>query len=150
MPDKNSKIGERIKALRIAKGMSIEDVSKKSGISESVISSIEGYLLSPPLGNIISLAKAFEVSVGDFFGDKGNSPFCIVRSDNRKTVSRFNSTNGQSCGYSYESLGQQKKNRHMEPFLVTLTPLKFPRFNQTSISGKNLFLCWKEKSKSGF
>lgn len=121
MPDKKSKIGERIKGLRIAKGLSIEDVSKKSGISESTISSIEGHMISPPLGNIISLAKVFEVSVGDFFGDSGDSPFCIVRSDNRKTVSRFNSTDG-NYGYSYESLGQQKKNRQMEPFLVTLSP----------------------------
>jgi transcriptional regulator with XRE-family HTH domain len=122
MPDKKIKIGERIKSLRMAKGMSIGDVSKKSGISESIISSIEDYMFSPPLGNIISLAKVFEVSVGDFFGDRGDSPLCIVRSDDRKKVSRFDSTNGRSSGYSYESLGQQKKNRHMEPFLVTLAP----------------------------
>jgi transcriptional regulator with XRE-family HTH domain len=123
MPEKNFQIGDRIRGMRIAKGLSIEDVSKQSGISETIISGIEGHMTSPPLGNLVSLAKVFGISVGDFFGDSGDSPFCIVRSGDRKAVSRFNSTDGKSCGYSYESLGHQKKNRHMEPFLVTLTPM---------------------------
>jgi transcriptional regulator with XRE-family HTH domain len=122
MSDKENKIGERIRGLRIAKGLSIVEVSGKSGIAESTLYSIEGHMVSPPLGNLVSLAKVFEVSVGDLFGDSGDSPYCIVRSGDRKTVSRFNSTDGTSGGYSYESLGQHKKNRHMEPFLVTLTP----------------------------
>jgi transcriptional regulator with XRE-family HTH domain len=122
MPDKNVKIGERIRSLRIAKGLSLTDVSQQSGIPESTLSGIEGHMTSPPLGNLVSLAKVFDISVGNFFGDSGDSPFCIVRSGDRKAVSRFNSADGKSCGYSYESLGQQKKNRHMEPFLVTLSP----------------------------
>ena len=121
MPDKDSKVGEIIKNLRIDKEMSIEDVSSQSGISELNISGIEGCTISPPLGDIISLAKVFKVTVGEIFGDSADSPFCIVRSDNRKTVHRFSSS-GKSGGYSYESLGHQKKNRQMEPFLVTLTP----------------------------
>ncbi len=122
MPGKDMKIGERIRALRKAKGLSIADISEQSGIPESTIYGIEGHMISPPLGNIVSLAKVFEISVGDFFGETGDSPYCIVRSDDRKTVSRFNSTDGTSGGYSYQSLGLQKKNRHMEPFLVTLSP----------------------------
>lgn len=122
MPDNNIKVGERIKSLRIANGLSIEDVSRRSGMSESTISNIEDHVISPPLGNIVSLAKVFGVSVGEFFGDTADAPFCIVRSDDRKSVSRFKSADGASGGYSYESLGQQKKNRQMEPFLVTLTP----------------------------
>ena len=127
MSDQNLKIGEKVKSLRIEKGMSIEDVSQKSGIPASILSGIEDHTISPPLGNIVSLAKAFQTTVGDFFGDSADSPFCIVRSDNRKTVSRFSSKGGKSAGYSYESLGHQKQNRQMEPFLVTLTPAEtFP------------------------
>ncbi|MBU1568799.1 MAG: cupin domain-containing protein [Proteobacteria bacterium] len=121
MPE-NIKVGQRIKDLRIARGLSREDVARKSGISEETIASIESHLVSPPLGNLVSLAQVFEVSVGDFFGEKGDSSFCIVRSGDRKPVSRFNSSDGKSSGYSYEALGQQKKIKQMEPFLVTLTP----------------------------
>lgn len=122
MTEQNITIGEKTKSLRIKKKMSIEEVSRESGIPESIISGIEDHSVSPPLGNIISLAKVFQVTVGEFFGDSADSPFCIVRSDDRKAVSRFSSTGGVPCGYSYESLGHQKQNRQMEPFLVTLTP----------------------------
>lgn len=124
MVGNNKKVGDRIKSLRIAKGMSMTEVADRTGISEPTLTAIEDQKISPPLGNIVSLAKLFEVSVGDFFGDKGDSPFCLVRSDDRKTVSRFNSGAGDSGGYKYKSLGLQKKNRQMEPFLVTLTPHK--------------------------
>lgn len=122
MSKQNITIGKKIKALRIKKEMSIEDVSKKTGISEDVILEIEENKVSPPLGNIVSLADVLRVTVGELFGDSADSPFCIVRSDNRKAVSRFSSIVGKSSGYSYESLGHRKQNRQMEPFLVTLTP----------------------------
>ena len=122
MPDPNIKVGEKISRLRIEKNLSIEDVAKKSGIPESTISGIEEHTILPPLGDIVSLAKVFEVTVGELFDDSADSPFCIVRSDDRKTVHRFSSTPGKSGGYSYESLGHQMQNRQMEPFLVTLTP----------------------------
>jgi transcriptional regulator with XRE-family HTH domain len=127
MMSKNIQIGERIKSLRTRKQMSLDDASRESGIPQSVISGIEDLSVSPPLGDIISLAKAFNVSVGEVFGDSADSPFCIVKSDDRKTVSRFGSAGGKSGGYSYESLGYQKQNRHMEPFLVALTPVEDPR-----------------------
>lgn len=122
MPGKEMKIGERIRALRKAKGLSLAELAEQSGIAEATLYSIEGHLVSPPLGNLVSLARVFEVSMGDFFSDNGDSSSCIVRKGDRKTVSRFNSTDGKGGGYSYESLGHHKKNRHMEPFLVTLSP----------------------------
>jgi len=122
MSDPNFNVGEKIKLLRVEKGMSLEAVSKESGISELTLSGIEDHTVLPPLGDIVSLAKVFEVTVGELFGDSADSPFCIVRSDDRKTVNRFSSATSKSGGYSYESLGHQKQNRRMEPFLVTLRP----------------------------
>lgn len=122
----NNQIGDRIKGFRTKKKMSLEDTSRESGIPQSVIAGIEDHSISPPLGDIISLAEAFKVSVGEVFGDSADSPFCIVRNDDRKKVSRFNSADGKSGGYGYESLGYQKQNRQMEPFMVTLTPVADP------------------------
>lgn len=122
MPDQATKIGEKIRSLRLKRKMSIEDVVNKSGLSASIIAGIEDHSISPPLGTIIVLAKVFQVPVGDIFGDSADAPFCIVRSGDQNTVSRFSSTAGKPGAYSYKSLGHQKQNRHMEPFLVTLTP----------------------------
>ena len=79
-------------------------------------------MVSPPLGALIKLAKALEVKVGTFFGDEPRESYAIVRKDERRNISRFASKEGVNYGYSYESLGFDKKDRHMEPFLVSLEP----------------------------
>lgn len=147
MSDKDIKIGEKIRGLRIAKELSIADVAQLTGIPESTLYSIEGHLVSPPLGNLISLAKVFEITVGDFFGSGGDSSYCIVRSSDRKTVSRFNSTDGTAGGYSYESLGQHKKNRHMEPFLVTLSPVQSSQIEPNQHIGEEILFVLEGKVK---
>lgn len=121
MPKNSMSVGEKIKSLRIEKRMSPADLAGQSGIVEADLAKVEGNELAPPLGMIINLAKVLAVPVGDLFGDSGDSPFCIVRSDDGAAVSRFRS-NAKSCGYTYQGLGQQKRNRQMEPFLVTLNP----------------------------
>ena len=49
MTEQNITIGEKTKSLRIKKNMSIEEVSRESGIPESIISGIEDHSGSPPL-----------------------------------------------------------------------------------------------------
>ncbi len=115
-------VGEKIKVLRDRRGLSLKDVADRTGFSTALISQMESHLVSPSLGTLIKLAKALDVKVGDFFGETQEEPFAIVRKDERKTVSRFASKEGVKYGYGYESLGFEKKNRHMEPFIVTLEP----------------------------
>lgn len=138
MPDQNMSIGERIKGLRIEKGLSINAIAEKSGISAATIAGIEDQTLSPPLGYIISLARAFQVTLGELFGDSADSPFCIVRSNDRKTVPRFGATAGKSGNYSYQSLGHQKQNRQMEPFLVTLAPAESRQLEPNQHDGEEI------------
>jgi transcriptional regulator with XRE-family HTH domain len=116
------RVGEKIKTMREQKGLSLKDVADLTGFSTALLSQMENHLVSPSLGTIIKLAKAFEVRIGDFLGESQGEPFTIVRRDERKTVSRFASKEGVKYGYSYESLGFDKKDRHMEPFIVTLEP----------------------------
>jgi transcriptional regulator with XRE-family HTH domain len=116
------RVGERIKSLRETRGLSLKEVADRTGFSTALLSQMENHLVSPSLGTIIKLAKAFGIQVGDFFGETRREPFTIVRKDERKRVSRFASKDGVAYGYSYESLGFDKKDRHMEPFIVTLEP----------------------------
>lgn len=115
-------VGERIRNLREDLGLSLKEMEARCGISSSLISQIENHLISPPLGTLIKLSKALGVEVGYFFDEKPTAPFTIVRKNERRPVSRFASKEGVRYGYSYESLGFDKKDRHMEPFLVTLEP----------------------------
>jgi len=115
-------VGEKVKTLREQKGFSLKELADLTGFSTALLSQMENHLVSPSLGTMIKLAKALGVKVGDFLGETAGEPFAIVRKDERKTVSRFASKEGVKYGYSYESLGFEKKNRRMEPFIVTLEP----------------------------
>jgi transcriptional regulator with XRE-family HTH domain len=116
------RVGERIRELRENKGLSLQDMANRTGYSSALLSQVENHFISPPLGGLIKIAKALEVKVGTFFGDEPRESYAIVRKDERKHISRFASKEGVSYGYSYESLGFDKKDRQMEPFLVTLEP----------------------------
>ncbi len=116
------RVGERIRELRESKGLSLQDMANRTGYSSALLSQVENHFISPPLGGLIKIAKALEVKVGTFFGDEPRESYAIVRKDERKHISRFASKEGVSYGYSYESLGFDKKDRQMEPFLVTLEP----------------------------
>ena len=83
------RVGEKIKALREQKGLSLKDVADLTGFSTALLSQMENHLVSPSLGTIIKLARALGVKVGDFLGETQGEPFTIVRKDERKKVSRF-------------------------------------------------------------
>jgi transcriptional regulator with XRE-family HTH domain len=116
------RIGEKIRELREKKGFSLQDMAGRTGYTSALLSQVENHFISPPLGALIKIAKALEVKVGTFFGEEPRESYAIVRRDERKHISRYASKEGVSYGYSYESLGFDKKDRQMEPFLVTLEP----------------------------
>lgn len=116
------KVGERVKQVREQKGLSLEDVSQRTDIDPSYLKQIEEGDVAPPLGVIIKLAKALEMKMGYFISGEENRPYTIVRQKDRKLVSRYDAKKGKYYGYEYESLAPHKKDRHMEPFLVTLVP----------------------------
>ncbi len=59
----NMRIEMRIKALRMNKNMSLQDLSKKSGISTTHIHDIENNLKSPSLIVMVILAKALDTDI---------------------------------------------------------------------------------------
>ena len=120
--DIRANVGERVKEVREKRGLSLKDVSQRTDIDVAMLSQIEGGVVAPPLGTIIRLAKALEMKMGYFISGEEDRPYTIVRRDDRKVVSRYDSKKAKYYGYEYESLAPHKKDRHMEPFLVTLEP----------------------------
>ena len=115
-------VGEKIKRFREDNALTLQDMAERTGLSTAVLSQIENHLISPPLGTLIRLTRALDLRPGHFFDQHPDRPFTIVRKEERRPVSRFASKRGIQYGYSYESLGHDMKDRHMEPFLVTLEP----------------------------
>jgi len=115
-------VGERVRVVRENRGLSLQDISQRTDIDVSLLEQIEGGTVAPPLGVVIKLAKALEMKMGYFISGEEDRPFTIVRRNDRRVVSRYDSKKGKHYGYEFESLAPHKKDRHMEPFLVTLEP----------------------------
>ncbi len=115
-------VGDRVRKVREAKGLTLHDVSQRTDLDVDTLSDIEEGNLAPPLGLIIRLAKALDMRMGYFISGEGVKPYTLVRHQDRKVVSRYDSKKGKHYGYEFESLAPHKKDRHMEPFLVTLEP----------------------------
>ncbi len=115
-------VGERVRRARESRGLTVEDMCKRTDLDPDTLTAIEQGSLAPPLGVIIRLAKALEMRMGYFISGKEEKPYTIVRHKDRKVVSRYDSRKSKHYGYEFESLAPYKKDRHMEPFLVSLEP----------------------------
>jgi transcriptional regulator with XRE-family HTH domain len=113
-------VGERVRGVRKKRGLTLQDISQRTDIDVSLLEDIESGAVAPPLGIVIKLAKALEMKMGYFISGEENRPYTIVRRVDRKVISRYDSKKGKHYGYEFESLAPHKKDRHMEPFMVTL------------------------------
>lgn len=115
-----SRIGNQVRALRVAAGASGGVLAQSSGISASMLSRIERGLVSPSVETLERIAQGLGVPVSRFFGDQpSRTDFSHVRAGKGILVDRI----GAVAGYRYELLGHQLSgNLFVEPYLVTLLP----------------------------
>ncbi|MBI5250851.1 MAG: helix-turn-helix transcriptional regulator [Desulfomonile tiedjei] len=113
--------GQRLKAAREQRGFTVEELASKTEIPVDVLSQLEAGEAFLPLGQLIKLSKALSLKMADVIS-AGEEPFTIVRADQRRSFARFGKTKQDRHGYEYESLAPNKKDRLMEPFIVTLNP----------------------------
>lgn len=115
-------LGDRIRKAREMRGLTLQDLSSRTGIDVDTLERVESNEMVPPLGELIKLGKAVEMKMGYFISPGVDKPMTIVRSGNRPMVSRYGKRRSEQYGYFYESLAPEKANRFMEPFLITMVP----------------------------
>lgn len=116
-------IGDRIKHLREAKGITITELSQLTGFDEQMLREIEENALCPQLGTMIRLSKALDSALQRLIAGEGQKLYAITRQNERKVVARSTSLRGQRPAYTYMSLAPEVKGRHMEALMVQLEAL---------------------------
>jgi transcriptional regulator with XRE-family HTH domain len=115
-------IGSKIKHLRKARKLTLQDVARETGFSPALISQIENNNVSPPIATLSKIARFFDVRMGHFFEEEEEERrYEVVRRNDRREVGRVISKAGTGHGYTYEALSFRKRNKKMEPFLVTVS-----------------------------
>ncbi len=112
-------IGQKLTALRAARGKSIEELGHEVKLPAAVISQIERDVTTPPVGTLIKIATALGVGVGFFFEEEyAKRKVEVVRAGERKRINRPMTHRQNPLSYGYESLAYRKSDRKMEPFLL--------------------------------
>jgi transcriptional regulator with XRE-family HTH domain len=121
----NKIVGLKIKSLREDKGLSIDEVSQRAGLSVEQIEGIEGDNDLPALAPLIKIARVLGVRLGTFLDDHDHiGPVISYAKDIKmQTVVRHvddNTLIGKHM--AYHSLAPGKAGRHMEPFMIDIFP----------------------------
>ncbi len=115
-------IGSKMKKLRKARKLTLQDVARETGFSPALISQIENNNVSPPIATLSKLARFFDVRMGHFFDEEeAEGRYEVVRKGERRVISHVISRSGTGHGYTYEALSFRKRNKKMEPFLLTVS-----------------------------
>jgi len=112
-------IAKRIRKIRLAKGLTLTEAAKRSELTKSALSKIETAQISPPISTMIRIAKALGVALLEFFIDEENTPVCVYTPKNARQVVN---QEGSNFGYRYEALALNKRNKYVEPFILTIEP----------------------------
>ncbi len=117
-------IGEHLRALRAARGMTLDRLAAATGLTKSYLSKIQNSRKLPPIATLSRIAQALGTGIGSFFGDILNQGegASVVRKSERLPVVR----GGTAFGYDYVSLAHDRLVKRMEPFVFTF-PSKIDR-----------------------
>jgi transcriptional regulator with XRE-family HTH domain len=123
-PTSDGQIGDHLRALRAARGMTLERLAAATGLTKSYLSKIQNSRKLPPIATLSRIAQALGTGIGSFFGDilEPGEGASVVRKHERLPVVR----GGTAFGYDYVSLAHDRLSKHMEPFVFTF-PSKIDR-----------------------
>lgn len=134
----DNQIGSKISQLRQNSDLTIEQLAKNSQLSIEFIEKLEAGQLAPSLSPLIKIARVLGVRLGTFLDDVPQKGPVIVKNGQSEKIVRFSGndkTNRQSI-LNFSSLGADKKDRHMEPFIVDVHHLEGESINLSSHEGE--------------
>jgi transcriptional regulator with XRE-family HTH domain len=107
-------VGDRLRAIRAARGLSVRDLAPASGLAFNTISLIERGKISPTISTLHKLATAFGVPISYFVTEEQPREIIFQRKSERHAA--------HSAHLLLENLGAGLPNQTLQLLLVTLQP----------------------------
>jgi len=118
------KIGPKIRALRVEKGLGQVQLGEHTGLSPALLSKIERGQLFPTLPTLLRIAMVFGVGLEHFFTDTSERPAIAVT--RKKDRVRLPNRMGASPAYLFESLDFPLNDRKMDAYYAEFPPSAKP------------------------
>jgi len=105
-------IGQRLKSVRIERRMSQRELARKSGVTNGMISQIEGNNSSPSVSSLKRILDAIPMSMSEFFADETDKAKQVFfRSDELRELNPsavFAKTGGNEHSLSLRQVGNNR------------------------------------------
>lgn len=111
-------IGNKIRQLRIANGLTLEELASRSELTKGFLSQLERDLTSPSISTLEDILEALGTNLSEFFSTKQEEQ--VVFSTNDFFVD-------EEDDYTIEWIVPNAQKNEMEPILLTLNPKKKSR-----------------------
>jgi transcriptional regulator with XRE-family HTH domain len=108
-------VGKRIKSIRKKKGLTLQELSEKSGISATAISAIERNVSSPTVSTLSSIGKALGESLSSLLGEI-EIEYVVTRSGERKKLAT------EIRNVDFQSLASGIPGQKFHPMLSVVKP----------------------------
>lgn len=113
-------IGPRLRQLRKRRGVTLEALAARTGLTKGYLSKIETAKMVPPIATLSRIAQAIGCEMAYFFQSQpGADPFdarvSVVRSGEQRPVVR----GGTSFGYDYRNIAHTLRSKAMDTFIFT-------------------------------
>lgn len=139
--DTSKIVGERIKALRENQGISLEQLAERAGLAIEQIDRIENNIDLPSLAPLIKIARVLGVRLGTFLDDQEElGPVVCRKREATDSISFSNNAIQSRKHMEYHSLSKSKADRHMEPFIIDVTPTDDNAFVLSSHEGEEFIM----------
>ncbi len=121
--EQENKLGKKIETLRTAHHLSQEELAERCGCEVSVIAELEDGEVPASLAPLIRITRALGVRLGTLMDDDENLGPAYIDSEQMQEVERLKTLQTSSGGdLRYFSLAAGRPSRHMDPFIITVTP----------------------------
>ena len=108
-------IGQRIKQLRVMKGLTQEELADRAELSKGFISQVERDLTSPSIATLMDILQCLGVSVSEFFTEEPEEQIVFTKEDYFIKKDEENEN-------TIEWIVPNAQKNQMEPILLKLEP----------------------------
>lgn len=119
---KSYSIGERLRSLRLRKGVGLVELGRHTGLSAALLSKLERGKLFPTLPTLLRIAMVFSVGLEHFFTpERKRKVVAVVRKKERKSFP--DRMGAKEPAYEFESLDFPATERKLNAYLATFFPV---------------------------
>lgn len=108
-------IGSKIKALRVAKNLTQEELADRAELSKGFISQVERDLTSPSIATLVDILQCLGTNLKDFFNDDEEEQIVFKQEDYFEKMD-------EELGNAVEWIIPNAQKNEMEPIRLTLRP----------------------------